>query len=208
MRTSRSPLIAREGWPFIATLGLLVIWSASAQNLVLAAFSLPLMVLAVLVFRDPARDIPAEPRAVLSPVDGRVTAVEYTDRGCLEREATRISIRIDNFGAYTVRAPVEGKVYNLQDNFAAGSRLLGMSGLWLHTDEADDVVLLMDGPRLFGRPAALVGYGQRLGQGQRCAYVRLATRAQVFLPLRCGIKVSRGDRVRAGSDVLAMLIHG
>ena len=69
------PLLAREGWPFIAASVLLsvIVWA-------LAGFwwSLPLWIWTVFVvqfFRDPARPIPREPLAVLSPADGRIVAI-------------------------------------------------------------------------------------------------------------------------------------
>jgi phosphatidylserine decarboxylase len=70
------PLIAREGWPFLA--------GAVAAALLVGMFagawwSLPLWLAALFVlqfFRDPPRDVPDDPRAVVAPADGRVVAVE------------------------------------------------------------------------------------------------------------------------------------
>ena len=169
--------------------------------------SATLALVLLLLFRDPPRKIPSQPDAVLSPVDGRIVAVEPTDRACIEGEVIRIRIRINHFGAYTARSPAAGHVLNLRDNMAAGSRLTGQSGLWVRTDSDDDVVLLMDGPRYFGRAVAFVRYGERLGQGQRCAYIRLASHAEVYVPLKSRVRVKRGDYVSAGTDILATLVH-
>jgi phosphatidylserine decarboxylase len=54
-------------------------------------------------------------------------------------------------------------------------------------------------------PKAFVRYGERVGQGQRFAYLRLAPRAAVFLPESANLRVGVGDRVLAGSDILAEL---
>ena len=206
MRKPPSHLIAREGWIFIAGALLLGIVAIRLTSVGLGVFSLAALVLLVLFFRDPQREVPSAPLAVLSPVDGTVVSVEHTDRGCLDREATVIGIRVDNFGAYSARSPVEGKVLNLRDNYSAGSRLLGVSGLWVRTDEGDDVVVLMDGPRWF-RPVSFVGYGERLGQGRRFAFVRATHSARVFIPISSRVDVNVGDYVRAGADELAMVVH-
>lgn len=207
MPGSRYPVIAREGWPFIA-LNLLLVFVAYKSGIFLVLIpACLLLVFLILLFRDPARDVPSRPRAVVSPVDGLILDISPTDKGYLEGEAIRIVIKINNLGAYTARSPCEGKVLNLQDNASEGSRLLGASGLWVRTDEGDDVVLLLRGPKLIGRPAAFVRYGERIGQGQRCAYLRMAHRAEIYLPLTSRPNVKQGDKVRAGADILAMLVH-
>jgi phosphatidylserine decarboxylase len=81
------------------------------------------------------------------------------------------------------------------------------SGLWLRTDEDDDVVLQFHGHRFGLAPRAFLRYGERVGQGQRCAYLRLTRFAEVQLPINGRVLVVTGQRVSAGSDVLAKLPH-
>ncbi|MEM7083621.1 MAG: hypothetical protein AAF465_12900 [Pseudomonadota bacterium] len=201
------PLIAREGWPFILAVLLLLIGSFRLGGLPLVLPCMVLLLLLVLLFRDPHRDVPSKPLAVVSPVDGRILSVEPTDKGVLQRESIRIVIRIFAVGAYTARSPTEGKVLNLIDNLTDGSRLLGVGGLWVRTDERDDVVVLMKGRRGWSRPVSFVGYGERLGQGQRFAFMRLARQAEIYVPINSKLQVKQGDRVRAGSDILSMFVH-
>ena len=68
-----------------------------------------LFLLLYLLFRDPHREIPAAPLGVVSPVDGKVIAVESVEQGVLHGPAHRIRIQINSLGAYTARAPVEGR---------------------------------------------------------------------------------------------------
>lgn len=206
MRRSSSIFIARDGWLFMIGAGLLLIVAIRTHSIPLAIVAIVLLILLILLFRDPPREIPSVPLAVVAPVDGRVIAIKFTDKGVLERESAHITIRVDNFGAYTARSPIEGKVLNLQDNFAAGSRLLGINGLWVRTDEDDDIVVLMRAPRLF-RPKSFINYGERLGQGQPYGFVRLTRRVEVFVPLNSRVEVAVGDYVRAGHDILARLVH-
>ncbi len=205
MAIRQYPVIAREGWPFIVAVLLLAIAAIRIGGLHLLLPVFFLLGVLVLLFRDPGREVPSRPLAVIAPVDGRVMKVEPTDRGMLEREAMRIVVRINHFGAYTARSPTEGKILNLRDNLSGGSRLSGISGLWVRTDEGDDVVVLMRGRRRIGRPRSFVRYGERLGQGQRFAFIRLARFAEVFVPLASDLQVKVGDTVRAGGDALAEL---
>ncbi|MFK8031160.1 MAG: hypothetical protein AB8G18_13065 [Gammaproteobacteria bacterium] len=201
------PLIAREGWPFILVVLLLLVGSFRLGGLTLVLPCLVLLLILVLLFRDPHRDVPSKPLAVVSPVDGRILSVEPTDKGALQRESIRIVIKVSAAGAYSARSPTEGKVLNLMDNLTDGSRLLGVGGLWVRTDERDDVVVLMKGPTNWTRPVSFVGYGERLGQGQRFAFNRLARQAEVYVPVNSRMQVKQGDRVRAGSDILSMFVH-
>ena len=61
------PLIAREGWPFIAAA---LILALVIQSFAGFAWSLPVwifLVFCVQFFRDPPRPIPQDPKAVLCP---------------------------------------------------------------------------------------------------------------------------------------------
>jgi phosphatidylserine decarboxylase len=201
------PLIAREGWPpLIGTAVACVI--ALRLSIYWAAVPLAILfVLLILLFRDPRRAVPAVPLGMVSPVDGTVTSVETTPMGILDREAVRFIIKVNSLGAYTARSPTGGLIMDLREQAALGARLRGQDGLWVRTDAGDDVVLVFRGSVLVGRPRALVGYGERIGQGQRVAYLRLPDYAEVYLPVGIRSKVEVGQKVCAGSDILAELLH-
>lgn len=197
--------MAREGIPFLA-LTFLATWLAfyyldPGWIVPPAVF----FVLFYLVFRDPKRTIPASPLGVVSPVDGRITEIDLVDRGVLQGEAHRIFIEIDMLGTYTARSPVEGNIKDL--NTLAGDKVVDYrtNALWVQSDEGDDVVLQFRGYRLGLVPKAFVRYGERLGQGQRCAYLRLTKVAEVHLPIESKILVEAGQRVTAGLDLIGKL---
>lgn len=170
----------------------------------------PLILFGVLglVFRDPRREIPAAPLGVVSPVDGRIIAVDLVDRGVVQGEANRIFIRVDFLGTYTARSPVEGIIRDLNALAAVKVVDYRTNALWVQTDEKDDVVLQFQGHRFGLAPVALVRYGERLGQGQRCAYLRLARVAEVHLPIASRVLVEPGQRVTAGVDIIGRLPPG
>jgi phosphatidylserine decarboxylase len=201
----RNPFVAREGIPFLV-LAFLAAWLAfyylDAAWIILPAV---LFFLFYLVFRDPKRTIPASPLGVVSPVDGRIAEIDLVDRGVLQGEAHRIFIEIDMLGTYTARSPVEGNIKDL--NTLAGDKVVDYrtNALWVQTDEGNDVVLQFRGYRLGLVPKAFVRYGERLGQGQRCAYLRLTKVAEVHLPIESKILVEVGQRVTAGLDLIGKL---
>ena len=84
---------------------------------------------------------------------------------------------------------------------------LPRNALWVRTDEGDDVVLKFDGYRFGLPPKSIVRYGERLGQGARCAYLRLTRYAEVHLPIGSRVEVAPGQRLSAGCDMLGKLPH-
>lgn len=166
-----------------------------------------LLVLFSLIFRDPRRVIPAVPLGIVSPVDGTVTEIKLTDKGSLGDEAHQIFIKVDSLGTYTARCPVEGKIMDFRGALSDSAEANACTGLWVKTDEDDDVVLQFHRHRLGLAPKAFLRYGERVGQGQRCAYLRLAGAAEVQLPINGRVLIKQGQKVKAGVDVLAKLPH-
>ena len=172
-----------------------------------AAFPAVVLVYLYLVFRDPVRPIPAVPLGIISPTDGVVVEVGVTDKGALDRESHKIVIRVNSLGTYTARCPIEGKIMDLHGEPLGRTVSNGAHGLWVRTDEDDDVVLQFRGHRFGLAPRAFLRYGERVGQGQRCAYLRLTRQAEVQLPIASRVLVKAGQKVTAGTDVLAKLPH-
>ena len=207
MKGRRNPFVAREGFPFL-TITLIGIWVAF-QYAGAGYAILPAVLFAYfyLVFRDPRRDVPAIPLGIVSPVDGTVTDIGLTDKGALNGEAHKIIIRVNSLGTYTARCPVEGKIMDFRGDQPNKNVPAETSGLWVRTDENDDVILQFFGHRFGLAPRAFLRYGERVGQGQRCAYLRLTRFAEVQFPINGRVLVTAGQRVAAGSDVLAKLPH-
>lgn len=196
--------LAGDAWPFVGAglcLALLGLFLPAPGGLVSLLGALVVLV-ALVLFRDPTRQVPALPRAVVSPVDAWVT--EISSQPHSEGNLRVIRLRIQPLGAWSFRSPVEGKVMGLPALEDREGR-----ALWLRTDEGDDVITALIGPRwpkwLAPHPRAAVG--ERLAQGQRFGSRRLAVEARVTLPERSALHVVPGQRVRAGSDSLAELVH-
>jgi phosphatidylserine decarboxylase len=170
-------------------------------------WSIPLWLFCVLIvflFRDPDREIPSSPLAVVSPADGVVDTLQELHDPYLDRQAILLGIQMSHVGVYSTRSPVEGKILEPR-NPAGGNDQ--PQGVWLKTDEEDNLVVVMHRGPLHNLPHCFVGIGERVGQGQRCGYIQMGGRVEVYLPANCRVQVSPGSRVRAGSDVIAVLVH-
>lgn len=207
MEGRRNPFVAGEGIPFLAATAAGCLLALRYLDIAFAVALALLFFVLVLVFRDPRREIPSAPLGVVSPVDGRVVEVGLADKGVLQGEAHRIRIRIDALGTYTARAPIEGKICDLRSVDDERVAEYQTNALWLQTDEGDDVVLQFDGYRLGLAPRSFVRFGERVGQGQRCAYLRLVRYAELHLPIESQVLVQPGQVLVAGSDLIGKVPH-
>jgi len=173
----------------------------------LALLPLVLFVFLFLLFRDPRRYVPPAALGIVSPVDGEVVAVETTDQCVVQGEAHCVRIRIDALGTYTARSPIEGRVMDLHSRVEGVGPDCPTNALWLETDEGDSVVLQFHEYRFGLPPKSFIRLGERVGQGQRCAYVRLARFAEVYLPLGGKVDVVVGQKLIAGSDLIGAVPH-
>lgn len=211
----RQRLIAPEGWPLI---GALALAAAEASWFGGGWATLPLWLAALAaayLFRDPPRTIPAQPLGVISPADAVVYAIDEVHDPCLERTAVRIRLCMPVTGVYSLRAPIEGKVLQrwqeklIANLCADGDRNDEFDdyAIWLQSDEKDDILLLLPGGLPLRHPRFYAYAGDRIGQGQRCGFIRFGSRIDLLLPASAKVGVAVGQRVVGGESVLASLVH-
>jgi len=210
------PLIAREGWPFL----LAAVIAALAATWFLGWWSLPLWLAALFVlqfFRDPPREVPDDPRAVVSPADGRVVAVERTRDPWLERDALKISVFMNVFNVHSNRAPVDGAVKKRWYHSGAfvnaaldkASTHNERNALWFRARSGQDVTCVQIAGLVARRILCYVGEGAELSRGERYGFIRFGSRVDVYLPLDAEATASLGDKVYAAESVIARLAaHG
>jgi len=206
------PIIAREGWPFLA-IGVVV---SVLATVFLCWWSLPFWLATLFVlqfFRDPPRDVPDEPGALVSPADGRIVFVGRTEDPYLKREALKISVFMNVFNVHSNRSPVDGTVKEKWYfpgafvNAAVDKASLEneRSALWLRTREGQDVTCVQVAGLIARRILCYVGSGAELVRGQRYGFIRFGSRVDVYLPLDARPKAAIGDKVYAAETVLAWL---
>lgn len=205
------PLIAREGWPFLA-ISLLAALAASVY--VGWALALPLWLIFVFVlqfFRDPPRQVPIGENIVVSPADGRIVAVETTEDPWLKRPALKISVFMNVFNVHSNRSPVDGQIIGQWYNPGAfvnaaldkASTENERNAIHLRTSVGHDVTCVQVAGLIARRILSYVEPGAKLTRGQRYGFIRFGSRLDVYLPTDAIPRVALGDKVHAASDVLA-----
>ncbi|TMH49528.1 MAG: phosphatidylserine decarboxylase family protein, partial [Betaproteobacteria bacterium] len=91
------PIIAREGWPFLAIAILIALALTWTGLWLLAAIAWLGVAFIAQFFRDPPRTVPEQANAVLAPADGKVMLVERTRDPYLDRDALKISVFMNVF---------------------------------------------------------------------------------------------------------------
>ena len=206
------PIIAREGWPFLAVAVIVAI----TATLWCAAWSIPLWIIAVFIlqfFRDPPREIPQNPDAILSPADGRIVAVERAQDPYAQREAIKISVFMNVFNVHSNRIPVDGTVHSIQ--YFAGSFVNAdlskasleneRNALLIKTENGQQVTCVQVAGLIARRILCYVNAGEAVLRGQRYGFIRFGSRVDVYLPLTASVKVAIGDKVSATSTILAIV---
>jgi phosphatidylserine decarboxylase len=206
------PIIAKEGWPYLAAS---VIVSA-VVGYFWGWWSLPLWIISVFIlqfFRDPPRTEPNDPAAVASPADGRVLVVERTTDPYLNREALKVSVFMNVFNVHSNRAPVTGRVSGvwyhpgkfLNAAIAKASTENERNALWLRMPDGTDITVVQVAGLIARRILCYVGNGDTLVRGQRYGFIRFGSRVDVYLPLTATVRATIGDKVYATESVLAEL---
>ncbi|MBY0578211.1 MAG: phosphatidylserine decarboxylase [Burkholderiales bacterium] len=213
MRNYPHPIIAREGWPYLAVMmgaSMLVTWGVGWL------FASPFWIITLFVlqfFRDPGRVAPRNPNAVLSPADGRIVAVEKVNDPYLSREAIKVSVFMNVFNVHSNRSPVDGEVRGIwyypgkfvNADLAKASLENERNALWIRTGDGADITCVQVAGLIARRILCYVNEGDRLARGQRYGFIRFGSRVDVYLPPEADILASIGDKVFATESILAEL---
>lgn len=213
MKDYPHPILAREGWPFIA---IAVIATLCIQYLAGFGWALPFWLLTIFViqfFRDPARIVPQQENAVLSPADGRIVAIDRTTDPYLQRDAIKVSVFMNVFNVHSNRSPVKGRVEKIWYhsgsflNAALAKASLENERNAVHTrlDNGTDIVFVQIAGLVARRILCYIKEGDTLHKGQRYGFIRFGSRVDVYLPVDASVKVALGDKVSATETILAEL---
>lgn len=198
-------IIAREGWPFIATalaffIVALVVGSVPAMLILgaLAAF-------VAWFFRNPERVVPEGDDIVVSPADGRVIFAEALPGG-----GKKISIFMSVLNVHVNRIPRDGVVKKIDYN--KGKFLVASKDKASLENEQNSVTITDGSGRdiRFVQIAGLIARrivcylkeGDAVNKGERYGLIRFGSRLDVYLPDDFSFDVKVGDNIKGGESVL------
>jgi phosphatidylserine decarboxylase len=206
------PILAKEGWPFIAIAFFIAVFASFFLGPFLALLCWLALAFVVQFFRDPPRSVPTEPNVVLSPADGRIVKIEKVRDVYADRDALLISVFMNVFNVHSNRASVDGAVKSVQYfpgafvNADLDKASTENERNAVVIDSAGTTVTLVQVAGLIAR--RILCYtkpGDVLSRGERYGFIRFGSRVDVYLPVDAVPRVTPGDKVSATSTILAAL---
>lgn len=209
--------IAGDAVPFLTglvVLALLLFVIASWLGrwpLWLAGYGVTILILAgAFFFRDPSRTGERGPDLYLAPADGEVIAVEPVEgSGYLEGDAIRVAIYLSLFDVHVQRSPVDGVVDYVEHRPGGFSHARSdraganeSTAIGIRTEETRVPVRQVAGT-VARRIVTYVEEGEQVDQGDRIGLIRFGSRVETYLPAGTELMVRAGDRVQAGTTVIA-----
>jgi phosphatidylserine decarboxylase len=207
------PIIAREGWSYLLIALAVAVALSVASWWLLAAFAWVAFLFILQFFRDPPREVPEQPNAVLAPADGRVVRIGPARDPYLDRDALMISIFMNVFNVHSNRSPVDATVEaawyhpGAFVNAALDKASIDneRNALKLVTPGGTQVTCVQIAGLIARRILCYVEPGDRLVRGQRYGFIRFGSRVDVYLPADAIPRATVGDKVHATESIVAEL---
>jgi phosphatidylserine decarboxylase len=145
--------------------------------------------------------------APLFPADGKVVGIIGDGSGA---ECTRISIFLNVFDVHVNRAPIAGKIANVE--YTKGQFLVASREVASSQNERNTVTIAGDATSVrFAQIAGLIArrivfykkLGDTVAKGERVGLIKFGSRVDIFLGPEWEIQVRPGERVAGGSSILA-----
>ncbi|NJC84795.1 phosphatidylserine decarboxylase [Planosporangium mesophilum] len=162
-------------------------------------------------FRDPQRDTPEDPKAIVAASDGKVLSVErLRDERFGDGEFLRIAVFLSVLDVHVNRSPVAGRV--LEHFVEDGGYAAAMKAAAEHNVAAYTVLDTAYGKVVVAQRTGLIArrivqrapVGSLLARGERFGLIRFGSRTDVYLPAdRATPEVGPSDRVVGGVTVIA-----
>ena len=206
--------IAPEGYHIIGITALATLASALLGCGFLTLVCFAAFVFACNFFRDPERVIPREAGLAVSPADGRIIGTRPMPDPISGEARTCVSIFMHVGNVHVNRCPIDGEIERIK--YIPG-KFFNASWDKASTDNERCVYVIKDEDgrswtvvQIAGlvarRIVSRVEQGDRLARGQRFGLIKFGSRLDVYLPEGYETAVPLGEKVLAGSSVIARKI--
>lgn len=176
--------------------------------------SVVLFLLIIQFFRNPKRETQINDANIVSPVDGKVVAIEEVyEKEFFKDKRIQVSIFMSPINVHVTRHPVGGKVK--YSKYHPGKFLVAWHPKSSEENERTTVVVenQLAGEILYRQIAGamakrIVNYaetGKEVIQGSDSGFIKFGSRVDVLLPVGTPILVGLDQKVKGGLSVIASL---
>jgi phosphatidylserine decarboxylase len=206
-RKARAYMIVKDAFIFLVPL---LLSAVAAFLLGLTPAGISLLLLSAFVaffFRNPRREIPADPNVIVSPADGRVVKVERVGN------VTKLSIFLSIFDVHVNRSPIGGRIEAM--DYRRGRFRAAFNHAASVENERNIIMVAQGNVKLvFTQIAGLVArrivcwkkVGDFVEKGELVGLIRFGSRVDVLFPAGTEATVQMGARVRGGSTPIGVIV--
>ena len=193
---------------------LLVNYTVSIEwlQVTLLLIVLGFLVLVLQFFRNPKRNTPINPNHIISSVDGKVVMIEEVfEKEYFNDKVRIVSVFMSPLNVHVTRYPISGKV--VYSKYHPGKYLVAWHPKASEENERTTVVVENEtfGKVIYRQIAGalakrIVNYAKEGGvakQGADAGFIKFGSRVDIYLPLKAEVKVTLGQKVKGGVDVIA-----
>ena len=163
-------------------------WLRVTLMLVVLAF----YILILQFFRNPKRETPINPNHIISSVDGKVVVIEEVEENEYFKDKRRmVSVFMSPLNVHVTRYPMSGEV--VYSKYHPGKYLVA----W-HPKAYRQIA-----GALAKRIVNYAKEGDQAVQGEDAGFIKFGSRVDIYLPLSAKIKVTLGQKVKGGIDIIA-----
>jgi len=199
-------MIVRDAFRFLIPL-LISAGLAFLFGLNLAGLLVLLMaVFVAFFFRNPRREIPADPDIIVSPADGKVVKVEHVGK------VTRLSIFLSIFNVHVNRSPIAGRIESIEYRkgkfkaaFTDAASVENERNTLMITDGRIKLVVTQIAGIAARRIVCWKKVGETVEKGQLIGLIRFGSRVDVLFPAGAEVTVKVGAKVRGGSSPIGVI---
>src|SRR5262245_43386640 len=199
-------MIVKDAFAFLVPLLVSAALAFALGLYLAAALVVAVAVFVAFFFRNPKREIPSDPRVIVSPADGRVVKIERVG------QVTKLSIFLSIFDVHVNRSPIAGRVEAI--DYKPGK----FKPAFNHTASVENernIIMVAQGNLkiVFTQIAGLIArrivcwkkVGDTVEKGELIGLIRFGSRVDVLFPAGTEVTVDRGARVRGGSSPIGII---
>ena len=171
-----------------------------------------LFVFSLNFFRDPVRKIPDGNNIVISPADGKITAITTVGDPDVGKNAKLVSIFLNVFDVHANRVPISGKIISVNrrsGQFVSAFRHDAADVNEQTTTLIETSIGIVKIKQIAGliarRILCYANSGERMYQGDRLGFIMFGSRTDVILPPSVNVLVKVGQRVVGTETIIGTL---
>lgn len=210
--------IHREGYRFIAIFAVITVLLFWLAGDALGWIGVVLTLWCAYFFRDPVRVTPVRDGLIISPADGRISAIQTVlpppELGFGPEPRLRVSIFMNVFDVHVNRTPVTGRVVRMSyipgkfinAELDKASEDNERQAFVIEQEDGTEIGMVQIAGLIARRIVPFVKPDTQVSVGERVGLIRFGSRVDVYLPAGKVAQVAIGQRAVAGETVIADIV--